>query len=70
MFGKKLNTDLPLWARVEMAVYELSGKEKIPSVGVNNKGYADILLGHERTHYHWFPWKGSNCKQYFILLTP
>ena len=28
-----------------------SSKEKVPSVAISKEGYADSLLGHERTHY-------------------
>ena len=48
----------------------ISGKEKVTGETVSKEGYADILLGHERTHHKWFLWKRSNCKQYFLLPSP
>ena len=35
----------------------LLGKEHDPGVAVNDEGYADSLLGHEKTHGYWFSLK-------------
>ena len=66
MFMNGLNMALLLQACVKNIVYGmethlLSGKEKIPGVAVCKEGYADSLLGHERTHNYWFPWN-SYCQ--------
>ena len=46
-----------------------SGKEKVPSAVVSKEGHFEKILGHERTHYKWFPWKKYNCEHYFLLPT-
>ena len=39
--------------------------KKILGTAVNKEAHAANLLGHERTHHYWFPWK-----QWFPLPTP
>ena len=74
-FTNGLNMGLPLQARGEKTVYGvetywLSGKENILGATVSKESHADDILGHERTHDYWFPWKRCNCKQCFSLPIP
>ena len=52
-----------------METYWLSCKEKILGTVDSKEGHAESVLGYERTHYYWFPWKMCNCKQCFLLPT-
>ena len=47
----------------------LSWKENGPMLAVRKEGHADSLLGHEKTHNYWYPWKRCNTKQCFLLPT-
>ena len=44
----------------------LSGKEKVMVVAVNEES----ILGHEKTHLYWFPWKKCHSNHCFLLPTP
>ena len=44
----------------------LSCKEKFH--WCSKEGHADRLLGHEKNHYNWFPWKKSNSASYYQLV--
>ena len=75
MFTKGLNMGLLLWAWVEKTVHGvvthwLSGKEQVLNAAVSKEGLADSLLGHERIHHYWFPWRSCNCKLCFLLPLP
>ena len=65
---------LPQWAWVKKTVHGvethwLSSKNKAQGAVVNKEGETDCLLGHERTHDYWFPWKRCNNKRGFLLPT-
>ena len=68
MFTNGLKMGLSLLVWIEKTVHEveihwLSSKEKVPGTAVSKEGDADSVLGQERRHYYWFPWKRSNSKQ-------
>ena len=74
VFTNKLNITLPLQAWVEntvsgVKIHWLSSKEKVLGAAVSKDSHADSLLGDERIHHNWFPWKMYNYKQYFLLQT-
>ena len=48
----------------------VSGKEKVSDSAVNKEGHTDSVLGDERAHHYWFPWKRCSCKECFLLQTP
>ena len=76
MFTNWLNRGLLWQAWVEkidhrVETHRFSLKEKIPGPVVSKEGHtADSLMGPERTHHYWFPWKRYNCKQYFLKPIP
>ena len=54
--------DLPQWDSVKKSVHVqethwLSSKEKVAGVVVSKGGHANSVLGNERTHHNWNPWK-------------
>ena len=56
---------LPLQAQVKKTVHEvethwLSSKEMVLARAVSQEGNVEGVLGHEKTHYYWFPWKRCN----------
>ena len=72
MFPNGLNFDVALQAWVEETVHEvethrLPSKEQVPGIAVSKEGHAVYILGHEKSHHYWFPWKSYNC---FLLPTP
>ena len=53
----------------EVEAHWHSNKEKVPDAAVSKEGHADSVLGHKKTHHHWFPWKRCNCNQCIQLPT-
>ena len=53
-----------------MEIHWLSNKEKVPGSAVIEEDHVDSILGQERAHHNWFPWKKYICKKYILLLTP
>ena len=64
MFTNELNMGLPEWKHINSLV-----KEKVQGTVVSKESHADCILGLERSHYYWFPWKRGNSKQSFQLPT-
>ena len=75
IFTNGLNMDLPLWAWVKKTVHGMEThwlfcKEKVQDSVVSTRDITDSVLGDEVTPYYWFPWKGCNYKQCFLLPIP
>ena len=62
MFANWLNMGFPLQTWVK--THQLSSKIKVPGAAVSKEGHAASLLGQERTHHYWFPWKKFNSASY------
>ena len=41
----------------EVLTHWFSGKEKGRGAAVSKEYHTESLLGHERTHQYWLPWK-------------
>ena len=70
-----INLTLRLKACVEKTVHEMKTrwlccKEKGPGTAVRNESHADNILKQERSIIIDFLIKRSNCKHYFLSLTP
>ena len=68
MFTNRINIALPQQDWVEKTIHGvgtqwLSTKEKVPGEVVNKKGHADSVLGNEKTHHYWFPFKKKKKKK-------
>ena len=74
-FTNGLNMGLSLWTWVKKTVHGeethwFSSKEKVQRAVISKEGNVEGVLGHEKTHHYWFPWKRCYHKQSFLLPTP